>query len=661
MIHRVCVLPLRLGMRPAIYVTAFCVLLSVGVSEALWRYSKVPSTPNEDLARHLAGVINFKAALDEGQWIPRLQPYPRDSPDAPTFQYYGFLASAAPQPFLYSGFTVLHALILGIAAIRCVGFLALYMTGRLFGASRPSSLLAVLLYAMTPYCLSEFYGRYAVPETAAAAVLPLTLLGWTWITTGRRALGIAVAALSVVLLSLAHPIFLLYGVATLISTGLFAKTWMDRTAIVASVALGLAAASFQWYPAFITRDSLATFPHFDSPFLLRHLSSAWGLIGVTVPMGPTEGYRDYYFTLGAWTIPVLVALFALACGRQRDRRALALGTMLAGVLLLAYSPIDFWQYLPRVLWTVQFPYRLLAFCGLFAALGSALVAPRLSALTALVVGGVVVLMQLPILRGPHLDRALEFSDEEIASIFASRDYTVAETNRTSVSGVGFDGWLVQTNGLRIDPSRTPIDLLLAGRCISSEPLQVWIADPMTGERVSDVQTLHSPFQTRLSIRRLSASRLLTVAVSRYVIPHDNDPRSSDMRALSLNLTRMEFLSPGEVAPDLIPPASVSRTRTGPYTRRFVVDPEQFKSIGRIYDVELPMIYSPLVEVNQGGVPLPIEPSVARRVIVRTHAITRLIDAVYRPPIASGIATAVGAAAILIALVADAVSRRSSPV
>src|SRR5260370_5716595 len=65
-------------------------------------YSEMPESQGQDLANHVAGIVEAKNALGEGQFPIRVAPRQNDGTRYPLFQYYGHL------PYLPGG--LLHRL-----------------------------------------------------------------------------------------------------------------------------------------------------------------------------------------------------------------------------------------------------------------------------------------------------------------------------------------------------------------------------------------------------------------------------------------------------------------------------------------------------------------------------------------------------------------------
>ena len=99
----------------------------------------VPASPANDLAKHVAAVLNFKSAFLDGQWLPRLQPQPAERPDFPLFQFYSTLLGYLSLPFLVAGLKPIVAATLAVTLGRWLSASAVYATGQFCGASRAAS------------------------------------------------------------------------------------------------------------------------------------------------------------------------------------------------------------------------------------------------------------------------------------------------------------------------------------------------------------------------------------------------------------------------------------------------------------------------------------------------------------------------------------------
>jgi len=255
-------------------------------------------------------AMNFQAAVNNGQWIPRAVIYPREftfggggldatapTADAPDFQYYAFLQSALAYPFLVLGIPALVALQLVVFLAFAFSASILYKAGRLMGANRAVAFLSGLSYIISPWLISNFYGRGGISEALGQSALPLLILGYVYAVKSMNKESIAITALSVIMLVLSHNIFFLYGVvmcALLAITSLGVTlskpvSWLPKylssinfqipVVLGMGVALGMAASSWQWLPSIMTLKQISFAPALGGglvPADFSDLSGAWG-------------------------------------------------------------------------------------------------------------------------------------------------------------------------------------------------------------------------------------------------------------------------------------------------------------------------------------------------------------------------------------------------
>lgn len=419
-----------------------CLLLAISLL-TVWQIlalGYIPETPANDLAKHIASILNFKDAFFSGQYLPRLQLPPASLPDLPYFQFYGSLPGYLSLPFLAVGCEPIVALTLGVLLIRWIGAVAIYGTGRLVGANTWASSLAGVVYLLTPYIISNFYGRVAVPEAAAHGVIAIFFYGVIRLFVRADTIGVIVTNLAIVVLSLAHPIFLLFG---LLAGALFSLFLLrGRSLFLMGCVLfgGLLLAGFQWVPGFLYRSDFVS--HFTSlsPFEQRQWTSLSGLIGLPQSLAEEGLLRSgsrLYLTPGVLTIPVLIMLVL------KIREPLGRATLgcLVIFLIASYSPFNFWKYLPHFFWAVQFPYRLLAFAALLTSIGLCLTLKNLRPYQWVILVAVMLIQSTAILiQKPYsVPLSVGANGEVVKKLFASQDYA---WSAAPLSLVSRDGWLL---------------------------------------------------------------------------------------------------------------------------------------------------------------------------------------------------------------------------
>ncbi len=403
----------------------------------------LPITPADDLARHVAMVENFFIAFNSGQFVPIIQNPPlADVPDMPIFQYYGFMTGLVAFPGMLLSLPSLRALMIGIFMFRIAGAAGVYWAGKLLGGNRKVSILAALVYYMTPYVISNLYGRVAVPESLAHCELPFLVLGLLLGLRGYPAAGAVTIAVTVLLLSLTHPIFLLYGCTALLL--MMSVSLSRRVLVTGSVGLlaGILLSTFRWYPMILSKDLLSRFESYNySPDAAKSLTSWHGLIGFPeslasllsdsarfsafAPRPPSD--IDYLFLTPGWfTIPAILGLILLLINRNKITEKLIILIPNTVFLLLAFSIGNIFQFLPRITWNVQFPYRLLAFVALFTAFSLPILLPKLKSLGFSTLALLAVIQSAALIFNPTYRDPLKASPDTISRAYANYDYAISD-------------------------------------------------------------------------------------------------------------------------------------------------------------------------------------------------------------------------------------------
>ena len=176
------------------------------------------------------------------------------------------------------------------------------------------------------------------------------------------------------LLILSHNITYLYAVTLAIPFFLpyFLTPRCRERIIRIALAGGLHALLILWYvvPQMRTVDGLwgAVYGMFD-PFERAGLTPLRILLAgmsTNTPMG--AGTPDMGLQIG-WPIlgGLLLTLAGLIFHYRRARRMIAIRLICLFLLafFLAWSPVDFWKYLPMAYWYIEFPYCALMFVVLF--------------------------------------------------------------------------------------------------------------------------------------------------------------------------------------------------------------------------------------------------------------------------------------------------------
>jgi hypothetical protein len=533
-------------------------LISLATVSKMLGVDGIPRSPDGDLARHVAYVQNFFEALSDGQWVPRLQLLPHLYPDIPTFQFYGFLMGLLAAPFLAIGCSPLSSLVFGLVIVRWAGSLSLYAACREMRSSRIVATIAATTFLISPYVLSNVYGRVAFPEAGAHMILCILFYGLIRLRSRNDAIAVMTIVLSVVALALAHPIFLLYGGA---AAAFFVVVSMPFKQSLPALGLLLGAlllAAFQWLPGMMMQSNFAADFTGESPFSAAVYSSYSGMFGLprslakTLP-GVADNDTRLFLTPSIATIPVLLFLIC----RIRNRLALALLLCLVISLTLALPPFDLWAGLPKSTWALQFPYRAFSFVALFVSLGLGLW--RGHRMLPYFVGFAVAIQSMMILIQP------------------SPSGTIDATNLPEVYA------------------------LLNYRMVTDHPL---------------------------------------------IAPHGwATHERADAGAPSASV-RDAAIAEEEHPQHVIASSAVERTYAHGYTRIFQPKPEAKTAAGTRYRIELPLAFSPLMQVTQGNRPLSVANSIDSLAVIETDDPTQPIEAHFRIPIEVWLMMICGVALIL---------------
>ena len=311
--------------------------------------------------------------------------------------------SGAFNPFytFYAGFTLsvlaYPAAVIGawpvfagtvVAAIVC-GYVGIWWTARNLGLSPQLAVLPGLVFTTAPYVLSEIYGRGAWAELVAvnaAAVLLGALTAMLWRPEGQRTRSFAALVASTAVIAGTHNLTLLLS-AILLPLLLVAMLPLRpagsprllptavRAAGAGALGAGLTAAWLLpnlWFggSTWIAQESTND----------REFSNTHGVLTLANVLSPLpsipEEFSDRWVyaqapsLAAAWAIGVLVVL--LLTRRPVTRRAaLSAGGLVALGLALLALIVDpgWWHSFPRLVKTVQFPYRLIPYLAVLVVLG----------------------------------------------------------------------------------------------------------------------------------------------------------------------------------------------------------------------------------------------------------------------------------------------------
>ncbi|HEV7751120.1 MAG TPA: hypothetical protein VGO71_06250 [Baekduia sp.] len=340
-------------------------------------------------------------------WLLQRQAAHVSAHGVPTFFLH--TTSEAFNPFLafYGGFTLSvlaypaalfgawPVFVAATVAAMVGGYLGIWWTARNLGLSHRLAVLPALIFSTTPYLLSDLYGRGAWAElvavNAAAMMLgALTALVWHPDRHPARALATLAACgaliagthnVTLLLSALALPLILLavlpLAPRTAAATGAGIIRRLALAAGAAALGIGLTGAwlvpSLWLGPDTWVAGSSLNDKMIRDDFGLTRLAnvlSPW-------PAVPHELPGRWIYTQ-APVLAIVWALAALAVATWSRRRApdrvvataAALTVLGAALLLLTLEP-RWWLSFPSVVKTAQFPFRVLPYLTMVAALAAA--------------------------------------------------------------------------------------------------------------------------------------------------------------------------------------------------------------------------------------------------------------------------------------------------
>jgi hypothetical protein len=359
-------------------------LIALGM---LWPYWPAGFHGAGDLSSVLGGIVEARNALLEGQFPIRVAPELNNGLRYPLFQYYGnfpYTAAGALCAVLnfnpYSAWKIVSFMI-----FVCAGFYTFRLTYQLT-RNHPASSIAGVIFLCSPYLFTDLNARGAYAEMVAFSMLPAAFYFTLKCLASTRWRYNALCAVSWALIALSHNITYLYAVTFAVPFFLpyvLTKRFIGRIVRMALVIV-LHVLLILWYilPQMQTVNVLwggvhGLFDPFEwAPLTTLHILFAPMLTNSA--LGQTTsglGLQIGWPILGG-AILAFVRLF-FRFRRSGKWRGITIRLILLTFLafFLAWSPMDFWKYLPKVYWYIQFPYRALMFVVLF---GSTLTARGLA-------------------------------------------------------------------------------------------------------------------------------------------------------------------------------------------------------------------------------------------------------------------------------------------
>jgi hypothetical protein len=336
--------------------------------------------------------LQRQSAYVSAHGTPTFFLHTKDGTFYPFFLFYGgFTIGLLAYPAaLFGAWPVFLA---SMVAAVVGGYLGIWWTARNLGLSRRLAVLPALIYATTPYVLSDAYGRGAWAELVGVNAVAVLLGGWTaLLRPAPRHRGLALAALagSSAIVAGTHNVTLLLTAAVLPlivlallpftagrSAGAELLPRLGRGVVVIALGAGLTAAWLIpniWLGSqtFITdaASNQLTFVGTASFESITNLLSPWPVVPHTF-----KGAMWIYAqapTLAIFWVLVAFALTLIGSRRRGTPRGVvassaALIVLGAGLLVVISHPL-WWSHFPRLVQTVQMPMRMVPFVAIVTAL-----------------------------------------------------------------------------------------------------------------------------------------------------------------------------------------------------------------------------------------------------------------------------------------------------
>jgi hypothetical protein len=334
-------------------------------------------------------LLERQTAYVEAHGVPTVFVHNLSGAYNPFFAFYaGFTFSVLAYPAaIFGAWPVFAASI--VLAIVC-GYLGIWWAARNLGLSAPLAVLPALVFATTPYVLSEMYGRGAWAELIAVnavAVMLGALTALLWHPERRRAPAyaalVASAAfvcgthnLTVLMAAILVPLLVLVLLPLRPQSAGRLLPQVGRAGVALALGTGLTAAWLLPNLWFGPSTWVAQPASNDREFLDTHGQLTISNVLSPLPSIPDEFQGRWVFdqapvTAMAWALIAFLLVFAF--GRRGSRRlAIAVAGLIAlaiGLMVLIVHPL-WWPSFPRLFRTVQFPFRLLPYLAMLAALAT---------------------------------------------------------------------------------------------------------------------------------------------------------------------------------------------------------------------------------------------------------------------------------------------------
>ena len=327
-------------------------------------------------------LLERQTAHVEARGLPTLFLHNPSGAFNPFFTYYaGFTLSVLAYPAAVLGAWPVFAA--SVVAAIVGGYLGIWWTARNLGLSPQLAILPALTFTTTPYVLSEIYGRGAWAELVAANAAAVMLGGLTallWHPGRRRAPALAALIAATAVVAGTHNLTLMMSAVALplLLLAVLPLRGPGRPPVLpalAGVGLGVGLAAAWLIPNLsFGPDTWIAQPLSNE----RDLSQTFGMDAISNLLSPLpavpDGNNRWVYAQGPTLVLVwsLVAFGSLYWARRgASRRAVWAA---AGLIAFSFALVMFivhphwWLSFPRLVKTVQYPFRLIPYLAIAAAL-----------------------------------------------------------------------------------------------------------------------------------------------------------------------------------------------------------------------------------------------------------------------------------------------------
>jgi hypothetical protein len=339
-----------------------------------------------DLPSHVSLIVQARMALEEGQFPIRVAPWQYEGWRLPYYQYYGQLPDTLGGlifKYLTPDNPYPPILILSWLAL-VLGAFYIYRLSYWLTRSQPVAILSGAFYITAPYSLINVHARGAFTESMGQGVLAVVLYYTFRCYSNPAKYQILIGGLAWFMLAATHTITFVY--SSLFVGGLVIylsiprlqrrKTWQRMVRVGLAYAFGWLLTLYYLGPLILEQSHLRIQEQLPNPFQFKWLTPLSGLLSPTSVI-PEPGFSERKGVLGlhpavGW--PLLAVFLVVAYYyfpfkkvhgwphqlRRTSRYVLGLMAIFVIAFFMAWSPFDFWSYLPKPLLIAQFPFRLLS-------------------------------------------------------------------------------------------------------------------------------------------------------------------------------------------------------------------------------------------------------------------------------------------------------------